>query len=192
MSTIKLSLDSLQVLEKKTRWNLFFIVITDHPTDESQKLVGTFPTGGEQIQLKPETNNQYSFVAQGAKPGDGMELLSIQNPSVQSLDVQIYVKNKGALSKVADVLGTLKGQANAKDFESLPGFLGKAASWVSVQSKAITDIVNILEKMPDRAMGMVDMGLNFSELTTAAPVITRSNKTSTGEVEFTWTWETLA
>lgn len=188
---ITLSLNSLEVKDKKKHWHLYFTVITNHPTDASKLLVGVFPANGEEIQLKPESNNQYSFVPQGGKAGDGIELLSLTNPSILEMDVQLYVKNKGELARSVDLISELTKGLNAQAFEVLPGFLGKVANWVSMEASALGQVIKVIEGLPDRSMGMIDMGQNLSALNSSDALKTYSNVTTTGEVEFNWTWQLL-
>lgn len=187
MSTIKLTLDKIQILDKKERWNLYMVMVTDHPTDSSQKLIRTIPDG-DYIDFSKKTDNSYSFTPTGGAPGDGLEMIGMSAPDTGSLDVQVFLKNHGGLKKVFDVLEQIKTDLGGENLKDVPGIIGKAASasWVAVAGKSIDVISKVLDDIPDRSLGMLDMGTDLSKLTSTAESF--SNKTSKGDAELTWAW----
>jgi len=187
MSNIKLTLDKIQVLEKKEKWNLYMVVVTDHPTDSTQKLVRTVPDG-DYIDFSKATNNEYSFVPQGGQIGDGLELIGMAKPTGGSLDVQIFLKQHQGIKKVFDVLEKIKTDLKGTSLKSVPGLVGKAASasWVSVAAASIDVVSKVLDDIPDKSLGMLDMGTDLSKLTNKPAQY--SNKTSKGSAQLTWAW----
>lgn len=189
MSNIKLTIDKIQILEKKEKWHLYMIMVTDHPTDSSQKLIRTIPNDNY-IDFSRKSDNEYSFVPTGGAPGDGLEAIGMASPDTGSLDVQVYLKNHGLFKRVIDVLDQVKTDLSGEDLDSVPGLIGKAASaaWVAVTGKSLDTISQVLNDIPDRNLGMIDMGTDLSKLT-GSPT-TLSNKTSSGDAELTWSWVT--
>ncbi|GEM_PF-3767263 len=186
MSNINLTLDKIQILDKKQSWNLYMILIVDDPTDGSQKLIRTVPEG-DYIDFSKKTDNVYSFVPQGGNAGDGLDLFGTTSAS-GNLDVQVFLKQHGGLHKTVNVLEKIKTDLNGENLTSAPGIIGKAASasWVAVAGKSLDVISKVLNDIPDRSLGMLNMSTDLSKLSSTPSQF--SNKTSKGDAELTWSW----
>lgn len=189
MSNITLSLDKIQVLKNRKHWNLYLMMVINHPTDASKKLVRIIPDG-HFINFKKETDDSYSFVPNGGSAGDGLEMISMNVPQSNTLDVQVYVKNHEGIKKFMSVLESIKGDLKGQTPKNLSGIAGKvaASSWLSVAGKALDAVGGVINDIPDRNMGMLSMGLDLIKSSAKSGVQTFSNKTTTGEVELTWSW----
>ena len=185
MSNVRLTLDKIAVLDKKEKWNLYMVMVTGHPTDANKQLIRTVPNG-DYIDFSKKTDNVYSFQPQGGSPGDGLELINMQ--ATGNLDVQIFLKHHSGIKKAFDVMEKIKTDLKGENLKGAPGLIGKAASatWVEVAGESIDIISKVLDDVPDRSLGMLDMGADLSKLSGTPKVF--SNKTSKGDAELTWSW----
>ncbi len=176
MSKTILVLDKIKVLKKRKKWNLYLILVINHPSDSTKKLVRIIPEG-HFIDLKKQTDDSYSFVPLGGESGDGLELLSTSSRQERLMNIQVYVKNHEGIKNIISVTKNIEGDLNI-GYEAV----GK---WLTVGLKALNSLESIINKIPDRNMGMLNIGFIFSK---AERAHTFSNKTTTGEIELTWTW----
>ena len=45
MTRVRLEIDEVQIHRPKKRWKLYFLVVTDHPTEEDKMIITTLQTG---------------------------------------------------------------------------------------------------------------------------------------------------
>ena len=43
MTRVRLEIDEVQIHRPKKRWKLYFLVVTDHPTEEDKMIITTLP-----------------------------------------------------------------------------------------------------------------------------------------------------
>ena len=87
MKKIRLELESFKILKKRERWQIYFIVYTVHPENPDQSVL-TFVPGNYNIDLKPNSDNFYSFRPEG-EGTDALRILHIPMPAEKYIDVRI-------------------------------------------------------------------------------------------------------
>lgn len=188
MNNATLTLDKIQILKKRKNWNLYLILAINHPTDASKKLVRIIPDG-HFIDLRKLTNDSYSFVPQGGEPGDGLELICMPLQTGEVIDAQMYIKNHEGIKKWISVLRQIKEDLKGESLTS-SGIGNKLTSgaWMAVGGQVLESIGKVMNDIPDRDMGMLSMGIDTNQISKSEEKYTFSNKSTTGEIELTWSW----
>lgn len=179
-----MELTELEILAKKERWQLYFAVSTEDPSDPSQSIFTILPDGGKPIRMKPESDNIASFVPDGSPGANGMPVVERDMPADNSLNVQVFLLH--SRKKGRDVFGEIESQLGGKAGKTLVKTLGVATPWLTVSTLALKEVSKILGKMKDREFGHVNMFEDFNDQDEG--LIERSNKFSTGEARIKWRW----
>ena len=190
-STIQLEFENLEILRPKKRWRLYFVVVTQHPTDPEKMVVTALPADGSNyIQLKPSAENKVSFEPQGEDTGaDGMFVLQTAMPSNRIQKVRVFLRHSRQPSRnIGEVLSDLEKGLGGEASGLVSDILGTSSQWLSISKKAVNLIGSALNKIKDRDFGMVSMDEEFGPEFENQTELDRSNKFSTGEAQITWAW----
>lgn len=187
---IRLELDNIRVLRKKERWNIYFVVVAQDPNDPNKKLVTHFPDHGRLIRLRPASKNYYSFVPEGDGDVDGLRILEVPMPANQNYAAELYVRHHHSIAKdYTKIMDKIFEKTGTSSSDLVSDVLGKNAKWLPIGKDALHIVENVLANYPDRKMGMISMDEDFGkELKNNTTELDRTNKTTTSDVELTWTW----
>jgi hypothetical protein len=84
-----LELESFKILKKRERWQIYFIVYTTNPNNPEKTIIKFVP-GGNNICLKPASDNFYSFKPKGVG-ADGLRILHCNLPQENYIDVRMVM-----------------------------------------------------------------------------------------------------
>lgn len=189
MASIQLELDNIDILKKRDRWNLYFLIATDLPGDPSKKAISSVPNNGR-IKLTNKTDGQYSFKPKG-QGGNGMIIFESPMPADSSARASMWVmQDRKELRSTGDILsevGNVVGEKNVQ--ATIVKALGSFNPWILVGTEAFGLLGSALEKLKDRNLGFLSLDQNFSEAQVKGGTFGLSNKVSTGFAELSWTWK---
>lgn len=191
VSNVTLEFEELEILKKKKRWNLYFVVVVDHPTEADKVLITRIPSGENVISLKPEADNKYSFVPESSTGdgADGLFVLEKPMPEGRRISVDVYLRHsRKGLRNVGNVLQDIKTELGTDAFDIVNGLLKTTNPWLVAAKSAVPLLGGILSKIKDRDLGFVNMGESFGTEFETQTEQDRTNRFSTGEAEITWTW----
>lgn len=184
MKKIRLELESFKILKKRERWQIYFIVYTVHPENPDQSVL-TFVPGNYNIDLKPNSDNFYSFRPEG-EGTDALRILHIPMPAEKYIDVRIcMMQSRDKLRTIAAKINEVKKDLDVTELKLIK--LGNI-QWYAID-KGIDIIAEIFEEIKDRKLGFVSMDEEFEEEFEKNPNQRRTKKLSSGQAEVTWVWE---
>lgn len=192
MATVKLEFERLEILLKKRRWKLYFVVVAEHPFDNDKMLLTTIPVAGQRyFMLKKHADNVVEFEPESTDGGvEGLTILERQMPADRSLKIRAYLKHSRKTTReigniLKDVEDGLAGQA----FGVVSDILGSTSPWLVIAKAAVGLIGGILDKINDRDMGYLNLDEDFEDEFDGKKELDRINKTTTGEAKLRWSWK---
>ena len=187
MKTITLEFSKLQILKKRERWRLYFIMVTEHPEDNDKMIISTFPE--PYVRLKPNKDNLISFEPEGSPGVDGMFVIERQLPDDKRVKVRLYLRqSRKKVRSIGDALKDLKTTLGGDAFEIVTDIVGSDLPWLVVAKKVFPMIGTILGNIKDRDMGFVTMDESFGKEFKPGKKVERNNEFSTGEANIWWKW----
>ncbi|MCY1720433.1 hypothetical protein OU798_08785 [Prolixibacteraceae bacterium Z1-6] len=185
MAKVRLELESIEILAKRSKWNLYFICYTNHPEDPSKSLMRLLPKTGT-IQLTKKSDNPYSFKPKG-EGSDGLKVY--QNELNQDKEVVIrlcMMQSRKRLRNTAEVLADVKEQLTIKGLKDILTL--SRLQWFVVDA-GIDVLTKSLSKIKDRELGFISMDEEFGEEFKKNPNQKRTKKISSGKAKLTWIWD---
>ena len=91
MTRVRLEIDEVQIHRPKKRWKLYFLVVTDHPTEDDKMIITTLPH--EPFKLSRRHDNSFQFDTDDAG-SHGLFVLSRTLPADRELNVHIYLRHQ--------------------------------------------------------------------------------------------------
>jgi len=187
MKTIVLEFSKLQILKGKERWKLYFILVTEHPSENDKMVLSTFPD--PYIRLKPNQDNLISFEPEGSPGADGMFVIERGIPEDKRIKAHVYLRqSRKDVRDLGESLNDMKAALGGDAFEIVDDLLGASVPWLVVAKKALPMIGKILSKTKDRDMGFVNMDESFKSEFDQNGIVERANSFSTGEAKIWWKW----
>jgi hypothetical protein len=184
---VRLEIDEIRIHREKKRWNLYFIVVADHPSDKDRKIVSIIPH--ETIKLSPAQGNSYVF---DSGPGsEGLYILSQEMPIHRELNAHIYLRHSRQSARnfgeiLVELTNLLKTDAGAVIEKNLIGVAN--VPWVSIAKTAIETLGQILAKIPDRDMGFLSVFERFGNEFEIQTEIDRHKFFTTGDASLVYSW----
>ncbi len=186
MNQLRLEFENLQILRSKGRWNLYFIVVAQHPVDEDKMILTSMPE--PYIRIKPRADNVISFVPEG-HGANGFFVLKRPMPADRHIHARIYLRHsRNATRSAGAFLKDMKGQLGIDAFDVVTDLVGNMTPWLVISKNAMQLLGGILTKLPDRDFGMMSMSEHFGPEFDEHPRQTRSNIFTTGDARLTWSW----
>lgn len=192
MATVKLELERLEILLKKSRWKLYFFVIAEHPEDNDKLVVTTIPAAGQSyFMLKKRSENVVEFEPESIDGGvEGLTILEREMPADRSLKVRLFLKHSRQSARdVGNILGEVENELGGEVLGTVTNILGSASPWLVVAKSAFKLVGNILSKIKDRDLGYLSLDEDFEEEFDGKKELDRSNKTTTGGAKLRWSWK---
>lgn len=192
MSTVKLEFERLEILLKKRRWKLYFVIVAEHPFDNDKMLLTTVPTAGQRyFMLKKHSENVVEFEPESADGGvEGLTILEREMPADRSLKVRVFLKHsRKSTREIGDILKDVESGLGGQAFGIVSNILGSTSPWLVIAKTAVSLVGGILKTIKDRDMGYLNMDEDFEEEFEGKKELDRTNKTSTGEVNLRWSWK---
>lgn len=193
MKKIRLEIDFIEIKRKRRKWNLYMIIATDDPSDDSKTMITTVP--GEAIRLRKMDGNRVDFESEGSGQTNGLIVLEQKLPTGHSIRVRIWlVQSRENARKAGEVLEELGNTMKKKDldviFVNVAEALGSINPWIAVSKNLIAMggmVGSFLRNSKDRKLGFFNLDENFTQEEISQGELDRFGKiTSVGEAGWTW------
>lgn len=191
MASIRLEFEQLEILRPKKRWQLYFVIVAEHPNEADKFLITTIPTTGDNIiRIKPRANNLINFEPEAVDEGvNGLFVIEREMPADQSISVRVFLRHsRNAIRDSGEILQNLQGELGGDAFDIVTDILGTTSPWLVVAKKATPLIGGILKKIKDRDFGFVSMDEEFGPEFENQTELDRANNFSTGDARIVWSW----
>ncbi len=186
MTKVRLEFEELTIHRPKKRWNMYFIIVAQHPTDEDKMILTTTPE--PYIRIKPRIGNVVDFEPEG-KGTDGFLVLKREMPEDRRLNVRVYLRHSRKSTRSAgEFLKDMKGKLGVDAFEIAPDIVGTTNPWLVISKNVVSSIGAILAKIPDRDFGMISVYEEFGPEFEDQIELDRSNQFSSGDATLVWSW----
>lgn len=184
MPRVCLELNKIQIHRPKERWQLYFVLVADHPQEKDQMAVAVIPQ--RPILVSPEQHNLVFFEPQG-KGSEGLLLLSREMPLSREINVHFHVMHSRRSSRdIGKVLENLETSIGKKALGVTTDLLGSSTPWLSMAKSAVPLVGQILSKIPDRNLGFISMFERFGPEFEREVEIDRENRGGHVTVVHSW------
>jgi hypothetical protein len=191
MSKIRLELDFIEIERGRRKWNLYFIIATEHPSDPSQTVISICPQ--ETIRTTRKDENRIDFTPQGTGNDlNGFFVLERDMPEDNSIRARMWVvQSRRKTRAVGEILQEIGSSTEASAVtDSVLNALGAANPWILI-GKSILQMSKIiggfLAKSKDAKKGFVSLDESFTEEELNIGELDRTNRlVGFGEVGWTW------
>ena len=189
MKRVRLEIDEIEIHRPKKRWNLYFIVVTDHPTDPSKKVITHLPKE-HPIRLHQRHGNSYQFDT-NEEGAEGLYVLSQKLPDDREANVHLYLMHsRKSLRQFGDTVKQLGDKLGKNNFEIVEDVLGKNIPGLVIAKKSASIIGKLISKIPDRKMGFVSCFERFgSEFETEIEIDRRKEFSGPASLVYSWSLE---
>jgi len=186
MPQVRLEFEELTIHRPKKRWNMYFIIVAQHPEDDDKMILTTTPD--PYMRLKPRMKNTVDFEPEG-EGVDGLLVLKREMPTDRKLNVRVYLRHSRKNTRnIANFLKDMKGELVSDGFDIVSDIVGTTNPWLIIAKKAVPFIGEILAKIPDRDFGMVSVYEEFGPEFEGQIELDRSNKFTSGDATLVWSW----
>ena len=136
MTRVRLEIDEVQIHRPKKRWKLYFLVVTDHPTEDDKMIITTLPH--EPFKLSRRHDNSFQFDTDDAG-SNGLFVLSRDLPEDRELNVHIYLRHtRKATRDLGEILKDVEQGIGGDAFGMVTDVVGTATlPWLVVAKKAV-------------------------------------------------------
>ncbi|WP_373548277.1 hypothetical protein [Haliscomenobacter sp.] len=186
---VRLEFDEIRIHRERKRWNLYFIVVADHPIDQDRRIISIIPN--DTMKLSPAQENSYVF---DSGPGsEGLFIFSQEMPISRAINAHVYLRHSrqtarsfgAVLAELSDLLKTDAGVDHIIE-KNLSGVAN--VPWISIAKTAIEKLGQILAKIPDRDMGFLSVFERFGNEFEIQTDIDRYKEFTTGEASLVYSW----
>lgn len=154
MTRVRLEIDEVTIYRPKKRWNIYFVVAIEHPTDNDKMIIATLPK--QPIKLTKRHNNSFQFDTDEFG-SEGLLVLSREIPSDRELNAHIYLRHtRKSIRDLGDILKQMATGIGEDASGIVSDIVGTTTTpWLVIAKKAIPLIGKILTKIPDRDFGFL-------------------------------------
>jgi hypothetical protein len=184
MTRIHLELNDLHIHRPKARWQLYFLLVTEHPTQPDEMVAAVIPQ--QPILVVPEQQNRVHFEPVGVG-ADGLLLLSRELPASRELNTQLYImhsrRSGRELGNILVQFGQLLGhEVIGKEAE----LLGLASPWLRLAKTALPKVGKSLSGLSDRNLGFINMYERFGPEFEQNVELVRESRGGHVTVRYSW------
>lgn len=186
MKNVRLEFNSLKILSEKERWQLYFVILTPHPTEKERWVLVTVPN--QPVRLIPRSNNVYHFDGGGDNGAEGMFILSVPMPADRKVNVHVYLRHsRKKLRKAGTLIKEVEKGLGKKAYGVVKNALGSGTTGLVIAEAARELIGGILAAIPDRDFGFLSAYEHFGPEFETQTEIDRAKPFSAGaELVYTW------
>lgn len=186
MTKVRLEIDEVNIFRPKKRWQLYFVVMTEHPEDKDKMIVSTFPQ--QPFKLSERHNNSFMFDTSD-QGSEGLFVLSRELPSDRELNVHVYLRHtRQDVRDLGSILKNIESGLGADAFGLVENIVGTATTpWLVIAKKAVPLVGKILEKIPDRDFGFLSAFERFGPEFETQTDIDRK-KDFSGDASLVYSW----
>jgi len=190
--SIRLELDYLKIERKRKRWNIYFLIVAENPTDPSKTVVTATPNSP--ILVRSLDNNELHFESQGAGDPNGLIVLERDMPADKTMRLSIWVvqsreKERNAGEFLEKLNGKVNGSGNGIG-KNIVHLLGNTNPWLGIAKDMVEvggKVGELLEEMQDKKKGFITLDEGFSQGEIDSGEVDRSGQISAfGELGWTW------
>jgi len=186
MTKIRLEIDEVNIYRPKKRWNLYFIVAIEHPTDEDKMIIATLPK--EPIKLSKRHSNSFQFNTDEFG-SEGLLVLSREMPLDREINAHIYLRHtRKSIRALGEILKEVELGMGKNSSGIINDLVGSTSTpWLVIAKEAIPIIGKILAKIPDRDFGFLSAFERFGPEFEAQLEIDRKKEFS-GDASLVYSW----
>lgn len=185
MPKVRLEIEQVTIFRPKKRWNLYFVIMAEHPTEEDKMIISTLPQ--EPFLLSRRHDNTYQFSTDD-DGSDGLFVLSRELPKDRELNVQIYLRHsRKGLRNLGNILKDIEVGIGKDALGIVGDIVGNDTPWLIIAKKAVPSLGNVLAKIPDRSFGFLSAFEKFGPEFENQQEIDRK-KDFTGDASLVYTW----
>jgi hypothetical protein len=186
MATVRLEFESLEILQPKKRWNLYFVLLTEHPTDEDKMVMRIFPE--QPIRLRPQSGNAQDFSPEGELT-NGLIVLERELPADNTLHAQVYLRHsRNAAREIGEVMQEIQESLGDDVLGATADIFNVTGPWMVIAKTAFGIVSDILRKVKDRDFGFLSLDQHFTEEFMDNGEYDRKAGFSTQQASLVWTW----
>lgn len=187
--TVSLELNRMDIRRSKKNWQVYFLVLADHPSRKDQMVLTALPD--PYLTIVPDQNNVVHFDG-GEKENEGLLLLHRKLKAVPGqspqINVHVFVRHsREGRRHAGDFLQTLALSLGNHALGLLPQVAGTAQPWLVVARKAFPLLGKILANAPDRDLGFVSMYERFGPEFKSAEERTYTKTGGDCTLHYSWT-----
>lgn len=187
MELVKLELEKLQILRPKERWKLYFVLVTEHPSEKDKMVITSFPD--PYIRVKPSEKNIINFEPVGSPGADGLIVMERDMPANRMLSTRLYLRHSRQSTRdLGQILQDIKGELGGDAMNIVSNILGTTSPWLVIAKEAVPLVGGILRKIKDKDFGFVSLDEEFGDEFSNQGEIDRENTFSSGEAKICWSW----
>lgn len=187
MELVKLELEKLQILRPKERWQLYFVLVTEHPSEKEKMVITSFPD--PYIRVKPSEKNIINFEPVGSPGADGLIVMERDMPTNRMISTRLYLRHSRQSTRdLVQILQDIKGELGGDAMNIVSNILGTTSPWLVIAKEAVPLVGGILRKIKDKDFGFVSLDEEFGDEFSNQGEIDRENTFSTGEAKICWSW----
>lgn len=186
MTKVRLEIDEVNIHRHKKRWNLYFLVVAEHPTENDKMIVTTLPQQPFRLSKRHDNSFQFDTDEVGS---EGLFVLSRELPEDRELNVQIYLRHsRKATRDLGEILSDVESGIGGDAFGIVTDIVGTTTvPWLVIAKKSISMIGKILIKIPDRKLGFLSAFESFGKEFENEFEIDRK-KDFTGDASLVYSW----
>lgn len=159
MTNVRLEIDEIKIHRPKKRWNLYFVVVTEHPEENDKMILTTLPQ--QPIKLSRRHDNQYQFDTD-EYGSEGLFVLSKEMPEDREIRVEVYLRHaRNGWRNVGEILKDLQTGIGKDAFGIVTDLIGSTNPWLMISKAAVPMISKILSNAKDRDFGFVSLSEKF-------------------------------
>lgn len=186
MPKIRLEFDSLKIHRPKRRWRIYFILVTEHPTDPDKMVMTSFPD--PYFRMLPPMENYISFEPEG-EGADGLNVFEREMPADRTVRTRLFLRHsRRHVRDLGDIINEMEEKFGDNALEVVNDLFATSQPWLVIARSAFPLVGGILKKIKDRKMGWLNMDEHFEEEFDDDGEVDREGKFSTGDATLVWTW----
>jgi hypothetical protein len=186
MATVRLEFESLTMDRPKKRWNLYFVLLTEHPTDEDKMVMRVFPE--QPISLLPAAQNEIDFSPEGQHT-NGLIVLERTLPTDKTLRAQVFLRHsRDDAREIGEVIASIQAELGDNVLGAISDIFNVAGPWMVIAKTAFGIVGDILRKVQDRDFGFLSLDQHFTEEFMDNVEYDRKHPFSTHHASLVWTW----
>ena len=173
-------------MKNKKRWDLYFIIATEHPDKPDEMVITVLPTENT-IPVRKSSGNLIEFRPEGTG-ADGLSVLERAIPSDRSVKARLWLMHsRKRLRRTGDILSEISQSKQVKTAAEALLSLGNISPWIALTMTTLDGVGRFLARGDDRKMGWVSLDEYF-EPEWKKGSRARENRLSTGFVTVSWSW----
>lgn len=189
MSRVRLEIDEVRIHRPKMSWNLYFVIVTEHPEDSEKMILTTLPS--QPFKLSKIHQNNYQFDTDDLNSA-GLFVLSREIPPTKELNVHIYLRHsRSNLRNLGKILSDLDNGLGGEAFGIVTDIVGTSTiPWLVISKNALSLVGKFLKDIPDRDFGFLSAFEDFDNFESIYEV--DREKSFTGDASLVYSWSIVS